>query len=169
MVNKDALFTSARTEKDDSRDQWRTPSWLFGALDREFKFTLDPASTPENHLCENYFCDMKQYPTAMGDGLISRWDGVAYVNPPFSQLRAWVKKGYEEAQADRATVVMLVPARTDTRAWWQYIRWGDVRFLPGRLKFEGGKHSAPFPSAVVVFKRGEFLHSPSTYYWDRRT
>lgn len=190
MVNKKALFTSGRTGEME-RDEWQTPSWLFGTLDREFKFTLDPAATPENALCENYFCDTKAYPTALGDGLISPWNGVAFVNPPYSRLKEWVAKGYKEAREGRANVVMLLPARTDTRAWWSFVRWGEVRFLPGRLKFgmseenilkikeknilreiEGKKplsltNSAPFPSAVVIFENNP-LQRPSTFYWNIR-
>lgn len=170
MANLDALMTSARTGES-HRDEWRTPAWLFNLLDAEFHFTLDPAATKENALCENYFTDHTKDPYSLGDGLISTWSGVAFVNPPYSQLRKWVEKGFREASEGHAQVVMLVPARTDTRAWWDYIRFGDVRFLPGRLKFEGGKYSAPFPSAIVIFEKrvdGLLIKRPTTRYWQIR-
>lgn len=188
MANLDALMSSARTG-DPDKDEWMTPRWLFDLLNREFKFTLDPAATKENHLCDIYM-------TKEINGLIQPWSGVTFVNPPYSQLFKWVKKGYEEAERGNATVVMLIPARTDTRAWWDYVRWGDVRFLKGRLKFDipesekekiifkntermkKGKKpmpsdgwSAPFPSAIVTFNQnlGGFRHPPTTFYWDLKT
>lgn len=87
-----------------------------------------------------------------------------FCNPPYSQIRQFIGKAAEEARAGRATVVCLVPARTDTRWWHQWIydaRWHrtrpgvEVRFLKGRLKFGGSDNSAPFPSALVVFRRWE--------------
>lgn len=156
MNNLDALMTSARTG-DLSKDEWRTPRWLFNLLDREFDFDLDAAATAANALCKRYY-------TAEDDGLKQSYFGSTFINPPYSQLRQWVAKGYHEAKIGNAHVVMLVAARTDTRAWWNYIRFGEVRFLKGRLKFEGGKHSAPFPSAVVIFPK--FLGTPKTVYWD---
>lgn len=161
MANLDPLMTSARTG-DSEKDEWQTPKWLYDLLDREFRFNLDPAATHQNALCANYY-------TEEVNGLIQPWYDATFVNPPYSNLYQWVQKGYEEAEKGNATVVMLVPARTDTRAWWDYVRWGDVRFLPGRLKFKGGKHSAPFPSAIVVFEK-EFSkkNRPTTFYWDIR-
>jgi phage N-6-adenine-methyltransferase len=184
MANLDPLMSSARTGELD-RNEWQTPSWLYQLLDKEFYFDLDPAATAENALTARYF-------TKEMNGLAKEWHGTAFVNPPYSQLFRWVKKAYEEADTGRATVVILIPARTDTRAWWQYVRWGDVRFLPGRLKFgmsevekeklalknieriAAGKkplspdNSAPFPSAIVVFEKN-FSGSgqrPTTFYWD---
>lgn len=162
MANLDPLMTSARTG-DSEKDEWQTPKWLYDLLNREFHFNLDPAATHQNALCANYY-------TEEVNGLIQPWYDPTFVNPPYSNLYQWVRKGYEEAEKGNATVVMLVPARTDTRAWWNYVRWGEVRFLPGRLKFEGGKHSAPFPSAIVIFQHmmPGALHRPSTFYWDIR-
>lgn len=187
MTNKDALFTSARTGEI-NRDEWMTPLWLYEKLDHGFKFDLDPAATAENTLAEKYYD--KEW-----SGLTNEWFGSVYVNPPYSQLKKWVKKGFEEANNNPhvKSVVMLVPARTDTQAWWEYIRHGEVRFLPGRLKFRlsdadkeivAAKNlaraaegrplldpegtSAPFPSAVVVFYGGGYLYKPETIYWNIR-
>lgn len=162
MANKDALFTSARTGEI-TRDEWQTPLWLYDLLDKEFHFELDPAATEENAMSRLYM-DKEM------DGLKHRWFSSVFVNPPYSQLKAWVKKGYEEARDNSSVkqVVMLVPARTDTAAWWQYIRFGEVRFLPGRLRFAGARNSAPFPSAVVIFHGGGYLYKPETIYWNVR-
>lgn len=187
MNNLAPLMTSARTGEV-NRDEWRTPLWLYERLDEEFHFNLDPAATEENALCEWYF-DKGQ------DGLTSQWQqSSVFINPPYSQLKKWVQKGFEEARDNPSVrqVVMLVPARTDTKAWWDFIRFGQVRFLPGRLKFqlstadreivaaknldriaagrptlEPERTSAPFPSAVVVFSRA-FPSQPQTLYWNLR-
>lgn len=153
-------MTSARTDKPDLND-WQTPSWLFEKLDQEFHFDLDPAATEKNALCKYYF-------DKEADGLKSDWFGNVYVNCPYSELKKWVEKGWKEAtQNPKVTVVvMLIAARTDTRAWWNYIRFGEIRFLKGRLKFEhlnGAKNSAPFPSAIVIFGKGI---EAKTVYWE---
>jgi phage N-6-adenine-methyltransferase len=135
-------------------DEWSTPQDFFDVLNREFKFTLDPCATKKNAKCEKFF-------TKKDDGLQKSWgDEVVFVNPPYSQLKAWVAKSAESALYFGATVVMLIPSRTDTRAFHNYI-WNDqtnrtrpgveVRFIRGRLKFGGSKNSAPFPSCVVIF------------------
>jgi hypothetical protein len=63
-----------------------------------------------------------------------------------------MRKAFESARAGKATVVCLIPARTDTRWWHQYASHArEIRFVKGRLKFGGHANSAPFPSAVVVF------------------
>ena len=153
------LMSSARTG-DSSKDEWQTPTWLFELLHKEFRFVLDAAATEENALCE-WFFDKET------NGLESEWFGNVWVNPPFSQLKKWVEKGFEQAHSNPKvqSVVMLVPARTDTAAWWNYVRFGEVRFLPGRLRFVGATNSAPFPSAVVMFDRD---FPARTDYWDIR-
>jgi site-specific DNA-methyltransferase (adenine-specific) len=86
------------------------------------------------------------------DGLAIEWGTRNFVNPPYSQLKAWCKKAYEEWRKGKL-VVMLIPSRTDTIAWHSYIMKADeIRFIKGRLKFGGSKNSAPFPSAIVIFK-----------------
>ncbi len=91
----------------------------------------------------------------MDDGLAMNWWGTVFMNPPYGrEIGKWMKKAYESAQTG-ATVVYLVPSRTDTRWWHDYAMKGEVRFIKGRLKFGGSKNSAPFASAVVIFKRVE--------------
>ena len=133
-----ALFTSKSHE-------WETPQWLFDELNQEFGFTLDPCATHENAKCEKYF-------TKADDGLKQDWSGeVVFMNPPYGrEIYHWMKKAYRESLKG-ATVVCLVPARTDTKWWHTYAMAGEIKFLRGRLKFGDAKNSAPFPSATIVF------------------
>lgn len=126
-------------------DEWATPQATFDALDREFGFTLDPCSTPENAKCPRFF-------TLGIDGLTQDWSGeIVFMNPPYSAVRAWMRKAYQSAQRG-ATVVCLIPSRTDTVWWHRYAMKGEIRFVRGRLKFGDSPNSAPFPSAVIVFR-----------------
>jgi site-specific DNA-methyltransferase (adenine-specific) len=126
--------------------EWSTPQWLFDALNAEFNFTLDPCATEQNAKCANHF-------TLIQDGLKQNWmDDSVFMNPPYGrQIGKWMRKAYEAAQSG-ATVVCLTPARTDTRWWHDYAMKGEIRFLRGRIRFGGARGSAPFPSAVIVFR-----------------
>lgn len=124
-------------------DVWSTPQDFFDYLAAEFAFETDVCCLPESAKCGRYF-------TPEDDGLAQEWTGVCWMNPPYSEMAPWVKKAHESAQAG-ATVVALIPARTDTAWWWDYCRHHEIRFVKGRLKFGGSPNSAPFPSAVVVF------------------
>jgi site-specific DNA-methyltransferase (adenine-specific) len=128
--------------------EWYTPQSLFNELDKEFNFTLDPCATTENAKCKEFF-------TQEQDGLIQNWDNeIVFCNPPYGrELPRWVKKASE---ARMGLVVMLIPARTDTRYFHEYIYGkAEIRFLKGRLKFGDSKNSAPFPSMLVVFKTNQ--------------
>lgn len=126
-------------------DLWYTPHDFYQKLDDEFSFTLDPCATNENHKTDRYF-------TKETDGLSQSWDGErVFMNPPYGRVIGdWMRKASEA----KALVVCLVPARTDTRWWHDYVIGGgaEVRFIKGRLKFGGSKNSAPFPSAVVIYR-----------------
>ena len=128
-------------------NEWATPQYLFDELDREFNFTLDPCATDENTKCDKYY-------TIEDDGLKQDWSNdIVFMNPPYGRgIKHWIQKAYEEYDKG-ATVVCLIPARTDTTYWHEYIfnKATDIRFLKGRVKFGDSKNSAPFPSAVVVF------------------
>ena len=129
-------------------DLWATPQDFFDKFNDEFHFTLDVCATPENAKCRNFFTEKE-------DGLKQNWggQGTIWCNPPYGrELNKWVKKAYETAQQGE-TIVMLLPARTDTRWFHDYI-YGkyEIRFIKGRLKFGGSKDAAPFPSMVVIFK-----------------
>ena len=126
-------------------DLWETPQDFFDRYDAIYGFTLDVCALPDNAKCNTYF-------TPEQDGLSQEWVGVCWMNPPYGRTIAkWVQKAFESAKHG-ATVVCLLPARTDTRWWHDYCQRGDVTFVRGWLKFGGHKNSAPFPSAVVVFK-----------------
>ena len=137
-MNK-ALFTS-------NSDEWETPQELYTALNRRFKFTLDPCSTKENHLCNKYF-------TKEDNGLSKEWKGeTVFVNPPYSKIKQWVEKCYKEHEKNGTTVVMLIPSRTDTRYFHDYIyHKADIEFIKGRLHFSNSKNNAPFPSMIVIY------------------
>ena len=132
-------------------NEWTTPQHLFDELNQEFNFTLDPCATEENAKCSKHF-------PIEDDGLSKDWSNdVVFMNPPYGrEIKKWIKKAYEES-LNGATVVCLIPARTDTMYWHDFIfdKADDIRFLKGRLKFGNGKNSAPFPSAIVVYKYKE--------------
>jgi len=129
-------------------DEWSTPQDFFNELNKEFNFTLDPCATPENAKCEKYY-------TKEDDGLKQDWSGeTVFCNPPYGRaIKDWVKKCYEESKKPNTTVVMLIPARTDTSYFHDYIyhKAKEIRFIRGRLKLGNAKNSAPFPSMVVIF------------------
>src|SRR5690625_3063082 len=135
-------------------NEWATPQCFFDRLDEEFNFTLDPCSDGLNAKCEKFF-------TQEDDGLTQSWAGESvFMNPPYGRvIGEWIKKAYEESKKG-AMVVALIPARTDTRYWHEYVMKADeIRLIKGRLKFGDGKNNAPFPSAVVVWN-GEYEESP---------
>ena len=127
-------------------DLWYTPQDFFKKYDDVYKFETDVCATDDNAKCAKYY-------TEEMDGLSQEWRGVCWMNPPYGRtISKWMKKAYESSLTG-ATVVCLVPARTDTNWWHNYAMKGDIEFIRGRLKFGGSKNSAPFPSAVVVFKQ----------------
>jgi phage N-6-adenine-methyltransferase len=126
-------------------DQWATPQDFFDRLHAEFGFTLDVCASPENAKAPDYY-------TAEVDGLKQEWRGICWMNPPYGRvIGLWMRKAWESALAG-ATVVCLVPARTDTAWWHNYAMRGEIRYVRGRLKFGDSKNVAPFPCAVVVFR-----------------
>jgi len=139
MMISRTLFSSTSAE-------WETPQFLFDALDAEFGFDLDVCATAKNTKCRRYF-------SLDTSGLSQDWrNSVCWMNPPYGRaITQWMQKAYESAKRG-ATVVCLVPARTDTDWWHRYAQRGEVRLLRGRLKFGGSRNSAPFPSAVIVFR-----------------
>jgi len=130
--------------------EWETPQDFFDELNEEFHFTLDPCATPETAKCKKFY-------TKEDDGLSKDWGGErVFCNPPYgTEIKHWVKRCHEEGQKSNTLVVMLIPARTDTIYFHEYIYpLAEIRFIKGRLKFGGkqkGSGSAPFPSMVVVY------------------
>ena len=135
------MFSSARGD-------WETPDDLYGQLDAEFHFTLDVCANASNAKC----IDFLDHDT----GLSSLWHGTCWMNPPYGRrITAWIEKAYMESIVQgNATVVCLLPARTDTKWFHNYCVHGEIRFLKGRLRFKGAEGSAPFPSMIVVFRPG---------------
>ena len=141
-------------------DEWETPQWLFDKLDDEFHFEVDAAANGENALCRQFYGPYPQLdslviywtdPTPIGNWHPTKF----FLNPPYSKIAAFMKKAYEESLKG-ATVVCLIPARTDTRYCHDYCMKADeIRWIKGRLKFGDAKNSAPFPSMIVIFKNNK--------------
>lgn len=140
MHNIDVMFSN-------KSDEWTTPQVLFDELNIEFNFTLDPCSTDDNHKTLNYY-------TIKDNGLLKDWSGNrVFVNPPYSNIKEWVKKSFYEGHKDNTLVVLLIPSRTDTKYFHDYIlNRAEIRFIKGRLKFGNSNTSAPFPSMLVIFR-----------------
>lgn len=142
-IQRNALFAH-------NTDDWKTPQDLFDVLDEEFHFGIDVCASAENRKCLNFF-------DKNDDGLRQNWGGYGTIwcNPPYGNVISWwVRKAVEEASKGHTTV-MLIPARTDTRWFHDYVYKKpnvEIRFIKGRLKFGGAKNSAPFPSMIVIFK-----------------
>lgn len=138
----ECLFSSGKND-------WATPIELFKELDREFLFTIDVCASENNHKVETYYSEEQ-------NALLQEWKGSCWCNPPYSRnlQRQFIKKAFES----KCLVVMLLPARTDTKAFHQFIYKNpkaEIRFLKGRIQFEGAKQKAPFPSMIVIFRNME--------------
>lgn len=142
MTVSKVLFSS-------NSDEWATPPEIFEQLNSEFDFNLDVCATDKNHKCQNYFTESE-------NGLAQKWGGYrCFCNPPYSQIAEWVKKAHAESFNPGTVVVLLIPARTDTKYFHEYIQHrAEVRFIKGRLKFGASKNSAPFPSMIVIYRAG---------------
>lgn len=117
-------------------------------MNKEFHFTLDPCADEKNHKCEKFF-------TRKENGLLQDWSGESvFVNPPYGrEIYNWVEKCYWKGHKENTIVVLLIPARTDTKYFHDFIlNRSEIRFIKGRLKFGDSDNSAPFPSMVVVFR-----------------
>ena len=137
-MNRDVIFSS-------KTDLWETPQKLFDELNEEFAFTLDVCANSENTKCSVFY-------SPEDDGLKQQWFGRCWCNPPYSRnIGEWVKKAIES----NTLVVMLLPARTDTKWFHDCLRHGEIRFIKGRLKFGEAKNNAPFPSIIVIFRPSE--------------
>ena len=136
-MNTNLMFSS-------KMDSWSTPQDYFDSVAKEFPFTLDVCALPENAKCKAFY-------SPEHDGLSQKWEGVCWMNPPYGrQIGKWVQKAYNSTTS--ATVVGLLPARTDTKWFHDYIYGkAEIRFLRGRIRFSGCKNSAPFPSMLVIW------------------
>ena len=129
-----------------NRDDWRTPKELFDSLNSEFNFTVDLCADDNNHLCDKYY-------TKENSGFNADLSGeCVYCNPPYGRKSTadWIKKC---ALSGADICVMLIPARTDTKAFHEYIyHKAEIRFIKGRLRYSGAKDPAPFPSMIVIWR-----------------
>lgn len=137
-------------------EEWETPQDLFDALDSIYHFTLDACASIDNYKVAKYY-------TKEDDGLSKSWEGEkVWCNPPYGRgiTGLWVKKAYDEWYSNYdltkpTIIVMLLPARTDTKWFHDYLCFNNnikIDFIKGRLKFSGSKNSAPFPSMIVTFQ-----------------
>lgn len=135
------------TKFESTSQEWETPKELFDPLMAEFGFTLDVCATQYNAKCDHYF-------TASDDALSLSWesDGFCWMNPPFNDLKRWVKKAFDESRLGHS-VVCLLPCRTNTGWWHDYVMKGEIRFIRGRPKFNGAEHGLPQPLAIVIFQQ----------------
>lgn len=128
MLNK-GLFTS-------NNQKWKTPDDIYKSLHQEFDFDFDPC--PED---------------PKFDGLSVEWGKTNFCNPPYRDIKKWIEKGYRE-HLKKKNVIFLIPSRTDTEWWHDYImKCSEIRFIRGRLRFKGSKWNAPFPSCIAIFKK----------------
>lgn len=129
--------------------EWSTPQGFFDKLNAELgPFDLDPCAVAENAKCAKFY-------TKAENGLSQPWSGRVFMNPPYGrEIGKWIKKAWESSRGG-AFVVCLIPARTDTAYWHDFVMKGEVRFVRGRLYFGNGMGPAPFPSAVVIFRPQE--------------
>ena len=143
-MNTDLMFSS-------KTDMWATPQDFFDKYDQEFGFETDVCASPDNAKCKTYF-------TQLDDGLSKDWLGTCWMNPPYGRdIKHWMKKAHDSSVENGAVVGCLVPSRTDTKWWHDYVmKASRIDFIKGRLKFGDCKNPAPFPSAVVIFK-GEHI------------
>ena len=128
-------------------DVWSTPQYLFDKLDSEFHFEIDACANSDNAKCATYF-------SPEIDALSCSWEGTIFCNPPYSKIKQFVKHAFNQWSLGRCTVVLLLPSRTDTSWFHDYLLSNaEIRFLRGRLKFSESKNSAPFPSMICILKK----------------
>ncbi len=136
---KEGMFSSGRKD-------WATPVQIMRALASEFTFTMDACAAACTATAPLFF-------TIEDNALTRDWSGTVWMNPPYGkEIGRWVQKAAEEAERG-CTVVCLLPSRTDTRWWHLYCMKAEIRFIRGRLRFDDQKNPAPFPSALVIFRK----------------
>lgn len=150
MINKGMMSSNT--------DQWATPQYFFDNLAKEFYFVLDVCADKSNHKCKEYFTkeqnglskDWREYMYMMGNCVLPIYSRAIWMNPPYGkEIGKWVNKAHDSG----CQVVGLLPARTDTKWFHDYIYGkAEIRFVKGRLKFGDSKNSAPFPSMVVIWR-----------------
>lgn len=151
MKGQEALMSSARTGVKE-RDGWRTPQWLFDRCVKEFgPMQVDAAASRENHLCPSFFSEEH---SALSSN--TKWPDNVWCNPPYSMLKQFAIKALEQLEQGCQSVTFLIPARTDTKAFQMLAHHATyIVFLAGRVKFEPGTQSSPFPSALIYLTQNK--------------
>ena len=135
-----------------AKQEWETPSIFFDKLNEEFEFTIDLAANSTNTKCVSFFSKEQ-------DAMDQDWHGICWLNPPYGssgkyKLSEWIKKGFNESQKHNSTIVILIPARTNTNWWHNYcMKSKEIKLVKGRPKFGGAKYGLPQPLAIIVFKK----------------
>ena len=140
------------------KQTWETPQDFFNKLNDVFNFNLDSCAEVDTAKVANYY-------TVEDDALVQDWKGNVWCNPPYGREQIkFVNKALDESNKHKSTVVLLIPARPDTKVWQNVIfpNASQVCFVKGRLRFGNSKENAPFPCAVVVF--GEYKDLTSIGY-----
>jgi len=138
-------------------DEWETPQDFFDKLNQIFNFKIDAAATLQNSKCQQRY----------EDGLKQLWEYSTFCNPPYSQLSQWVDHAIKSSLQTNEPIVMLIPARTDTKAFQKIAQYGSILFIKGRLKFRNPLKStinpAPFPSALIFLNTDNYKNQIKTY------
>jgi len=147
---------------DTVKQDWITPDTLFQKLQDEFRFTLDLAANEQNTKCSKFYSEEE-------NALSKHWSGICWLNPPYGKkdrkLSDWIYKAWTESQKPDCTVVMLIPARTNTNWWHNYcMKSAEVRFIKGRPKFGDATHGLPQPLAIIIFKQHSGETKFSSFY-----
>jgi phage N-6-adenine-methyltransferase len=153
VFDSEKIFDKEKVALSEKSIEWEAPPEIFEPLHKEFGFTLDVCANIQNTKCERYF-DLET------DGLSKEWKGVCWMNPPYGRtVKHWIKKALDEADRGNATTVCLIPAKTNTNWWWDYIlacKFCEVRWVRGRVKFiKDGvqtKQALPWSLAIIIFR-----------------
>lgn len=134
--------------------EYETPDNLFNKLNEEFHFTRDVCASDENKKVYLYW-------SKEDSCLDKKWNGVNWMNPPYENMKDFIKKAYNESL--NSITVCLIPARTNTKWWHEYCMNGEIRFICGRPRFKNAKYGLPQPLAIVIFGKGN-KGKVSSYY-----
>lgn len=151
------------------KDNWETPDNVFNYFNKTlgYNFEVDAAAEPTNAKTPVWYGIQEN--GFFIDGLEQDWSNKRiWLNPPYSKTLQprFLKKALQASDLG-ARVVCLLPARTDTKMWHEYVMKADqVYFIKGRLQFKGSNASAPFPSCVVIFQNG--AHRPRFFSLDKK-
>lgn len=138
-----------------NRDTWETPTKLFGVLNDLFHIDCDLAASKDNAKCKNFISEEQN---ALLESSEHLWCEMNFCNPPYNKSGTqwkFLKKALEQYQKHGKNTIFLLPARTDTAGFHEYIYpyASFIFFFRGRLKFEEegkpSKDSAPFPSCLI--------------------